>query len=156
MGPCVPSHMHRGSERLASCGRRSTTKLARADCTWVVNLRGGHGVGRPDRMNCTISLMMRLCRSGVGVASMIVGLWRWNRSDWVVVCERGFILFFISNFFNHHFLCERAFVTFICILRDNETALITVPHCIVYSRELHSVYRCILHSILRVLATAPE
>ena len=26
---------------------------------------------------------------GFGVAFVIVGLWRWNRSDWVVVCERG-------------------------------------------------------------------
>ena len=55
-----------------------------------LNLRGGRGVGWPRRMNCTISLTMRLCRSWVGVASVIVGLWRWNCSDWVVVCERGF------------------------------------------------------------------
>ena len=40
-----------------------------------LNLRGGRGVGWPHRMNCTISLTMRLCRSWVGVASMIVGLW---------------------------------------------------------------------------------
>ena len=41
-------------------------------------------------MNCTISLTMRLCRSWVVVASVIMGLWRWNHLDWVVVCERGF------------------------------------------------------------------
>ena len=55
-----------------------------------LNLRGGRGVGWPRRMNCTIALMMRLCRSWVGFASVIVGLWRWNCSDRVVVCERGF------------------------------------------------------------------
>ena len=55
-----------------------------------LDLRGGHGVGWPHRMNFTISLTMRLCRSWVGVASVIVGLWRWNRSDRVVVCESGF------------------------------------------------------------------
>ena len=37
-----------------------------------LNLRGGHRVGWPRRMNCTIALMMRLCGSWVGFASVIV------------------------------------------------------------------------------------
>jgi len=67
-----------------------------------LNLRGGRGVGWPRRMNCTIALMMRLCGSWVGFASVIVGLWRWNCSDRVYVCERGF--FKVGFFYQHIFL----------------------------------------------------
>ena len=84
-------------------------------------------------------------------ASVIVGLWRWNCSDRVDVCERGVFLRWVCFIFDQDifltttfFYANGHFVMFYrCILGDNITALLTIKHRVAYKSELqHCIHVC--------------